>query len=101
VYRLTIDYLTHSILDMRYGFFISVLMTYGMIIGPACFRTWIFKGTGNANFFYFITLLFLLAQVLLLVEFVYAQLKERYEEKKKVQEEQQQLQQLQQEQTAQ
>lgn len=70
-----------ALLDMRYGFFIAVLMTYCVIIGPACFQTWIFKGTGNANFFYFVTLLFQLAQVLLIVEFVYAKLREKYEKK--------------------
>jgi len=73
---------SHLTKYMRYGFFILVMMAYAMIIGPACFRTWIYKGTGNANFFYFITLLFLLSQTLLIVEFIYAKLKERHELKK-------------------
>jgi phosphatidylinositol glycan class U len=66
---------------MRYGFPIIVLMLFTMLVGPAMFNAWIVKGTGNANFFYFVTLAFLLSQVLLIVEFVYAKLKHNYENK--------------------
>jgi phosphatidylinositol glycan class U len=63
---------------MRYAFPIVVLMLFTMLVGPAMFNAWIVKGTGNANFFYFVTLAFLLSQVLLIVEFVYAKLKHIY-----------------------
>lgn len=63
---------------MRYGFPIVVLMLFTMLVGPAFFQAWIYKGTGNANFFYFMTLAFLLSQVLLIAEFVYAKLKHLY-----------------------
>ncbi|KAL9656229.1 hypothetical protein ABK040_007844 [Willaertia magna] len=60
---------------MRYGFVIVSLLMCSMFVGPICFNTWIYKGTGNANFFYFMTLMFLVANVLVIVEFVFAKLK--------------------------
>ncbi|KAL0482734.1 GPI-anchor transamidase subunit U [Acrasis kona] len=69
---------------MRYGFSIVVLMLFTMLVGPAFFIAWVQKGTGNANFFYFVTLAFLMSQVLLIVEFVFAKLKHNYNLKKGV-----------------
>ena len=68
---------------MRYGFFIVAVLVSSMFLGPVCFNTWIYKGTGNANFFYFITLVFLVGNILLIVEFVYARLRSDHEWKQK------------------
>lgn len=59
-------------------------MIYSMVLGPVFYNTWVYKGTGNANFFYFITLAFLLAQILLIIEFLLAKLKFMGTEKRRV-----------------
>lgn len=65
----------HISQHMRYGFFIVSMLLASLFVGPICFNTWIHKGTGNANFFYFVTLIFLVGNILLIVEFVFARLK--------------------------
>lgn len=68
--------------DIRYGFFIVALIVYSMVLGPVFYNTWVYKGTGNANFFYFVTLVFLLAQILLIIEYLLAKQKFMDQEKK-------------------
>lgn len=71
----TILQLFYSFVDMKFGFFVSVLLIASAVLGPVFYNTWIYKGTGNANFFYFITLLNLLSHILLIMEYVQAKLK--------------------------
>jgi phosphatidylinositol glycan class U len=41
---------------------------------PLFFNLWVYYGSGNANFFYAITLLYNAAQIFFVLEFVYASL---------------------------
>jgi phosphatidylinositol glycan class U len=41
---------------------------YATILGPLFFNLWIYASSGNANFFYAITLLWGLSQVMLLMD---------------------------------
>jgi phosphatidylinositol glycan class U len=59
-----------------------MLMVFCISLGPVFFDSWIYKGTGNANFFYFLTLGFLLGQVGLMVETSRVFLKELRDHKK-------------------
>ncbi len=48
---------------MRHTFLVVNALCYASILGPLFFDLWIYAGSGNANFFYAITLVFGLAQV--------------------------------------
>ncbi|KAI7892047.1 GPI transamidase-like protein component PIG-U [Mucor mucedo] len=65
----------------RYGFLISNLFLYASGLAPIFWHLWIYAGSGNANFFYAITLVYNLGQVLLLVDLVYAALRREFDVK--------------------
>lgn len=60
-------------------FVIAIALLYCCIFGPAFHYLWIYQGSGNANFFYAITLVWNLSQGLLLTDVVFAWLKEEWE----------------------
>ena len=64
---------------MRHSFLITNLFAYSSALGPAFYTLWIYWGSGNANFFYAITLLFGLGQVLLFVDSTYALMRREFE----------------------
>lgn len=64
---------------MRYLFLVSCALLYCCIFGPGFYFLWIYAGSGNANFFYAITLVWNLAQGILLTDTVFAVLKEDWE----------------------
>lgn len=68
-------------IDCRYGFLISNLFLYASGLAPIFWHLWIYAGSGNANFFYAITLVYNLGQVLLLVDLVYAALRREFDVK--------------------
>ncbi|GAM23439.1 hypothetical protein SAMD00019534_066140, partial [Acytostelium subglobosum LB1] len=53
---------------VRYSFIIVVVGIYVTVLAPILWQMWIYQGTGNANFYYTINLVFTLAQVLLIVD---------------------------------
>ncbi|CAO3648668.1 unnamed protein product [Mucor hiemalis] len=63
----------------RYGFLISNLFLYASVLAPIFWHLWIYAGSGNANFFYAITLVYNLGQVLLLIDIVYAALRRDFD----------------------
>lgn len=68
-------------IDCRYGFLISNLFLYASGLAPIFWHLWIYAGSGNANFFYAITLVYNLGQVLLLIDLVYAALRREFDVK--------------------
>ncbi|CAM0137488.1 hypothetical protein VKS41_003149 [Umbelopsis sp. WA50703] len=63
----------------RYGFLIANLFLYSATLAPIFWHLWIYAGSGNANFFYAITLVYNLGQVLLLIDVVYAMLRRSFD----------------------
>ncbi|KAJ8329871.1 hypothetical protein O5D80_002063 [Batrachochytrium dendrobatidis] len=63
----------------RNTFFAVNALLYASVLGPLFFNLWIYSGAGNANFFYAITLVFALAQVMYLVDFSFAMLRREWE----------------------
>ncbi|KAI1334118.1 PIG-U-domain-containing protein [Xylariaceae sp. FL0016] len=64
---------------MRYSFFTSSTVLYSTCLGPAFYHLWIYAGSGNANFFYAITLVWSLGQSLLVSDLTFAILKDEWE----------------------
>ena len=49
------------------------------MLGPAFYHLWIYAGSGNANFFYAITLVWSLGNVVVLADVLYAILRDEWE----------------------
>lgn len=64
---------------MRYTFFTISTLLYASLLGPAFYYLWIYAGSGNANFFYAITLVWSLANTLLIVDTLWALLRDEWE----------------------
>lgn len=62
---------------MRYTFFAASTILYSSFLGPAFYYLWIYAGSGNANFFYAITLVWSLGQSLLVSDLTFAILREK------------------------
>ncbi|KAI9316603.1 GPI transamidase subunit PIG-U [Dichotomocladium elegans] len=56
----------------RYGFLVTNVLMYSSILAPIFWHLWLYAGSGNANFFYAITLVYNLGLILLLIDLVYA-----------------------------
>lgn len=52
---------------------------YATLLGPAFHYLWLYAGSGNANFFYAITLVWNLALLILETDLVYAALRDEWE----------------------
>lgn len=63
----------------RYTFPALAALLYATLLGPAFHHLWIYAGSGNANFFYAITLVWSLAILILLTDAVYAVLRDEWE----------------------
>lgn len=61
---------------MRYSFVASSTVLYATFLGPAFYHLWIYAGSGNANFFYAITLVWSLGQSLLVSDLAFAVLRD-------------------------
>lgn len=61
---------------MRYTFVASSTVLYSTFLGPAFYHLWIYAGSGNANFFYAITLVWSLGQSLLVSDLAFAVLRD-------------------------
>lgn len=64
---------------MRYSFVTSSTLLYASFLGPAFYHLWIYAGSGNANFFYAITLVWSLGQSLLVSDLTFAVLRDEWE----------------------
>ena len=64
---------------MRYTFLASSTVLYATLLGPAFYYLWIYAGSGNANFFYAITLVWTLGLSFLLTDALYAVLRDEWE----------------------
>lgn len=53
-------------------------LLYACLLGPLFFNSWT-QGSGNANFFYAITLLWSVSQIIMVVDLGYAMLKREFE----------------------
>jgi GPI-anchor transamidase subunit U len=67
-------------IGMRYAFLAFSVLSYAALLGPAFLHLWIYAGSGNANFFYAITLVYSLAQIILVGDALYAMVKLDWEE---------------------
>lgn len=64
---------------MRYAFFGTATLLYATLLGPAFYYLWIYAGSGNANFFYAITLVWCLALTVIVVDALHAVLRDEWE----------------------
>ncbi|KEZ45954.1 hypothetical protein SAPIO_CDS1343 [Scedosporium apiospermum] len=64
---------------MRYSFVTISTLMYATTLGPAFYHLWIYAGSGNANFFYAITLVWSLGQSLLVSDLAFAVLRDEWE----------------------
>ncbi|KAI7280013.1 GPI transamidase-like protein component PIG-U [Hortaea werneckii] len=63
----------------RYTFPALAALLYTTLLGPAFHHLWIYAGSGNANFFYAITLVWALALLILMTDTVYSVLRDEWE----------------------
>ncbi|KAJ4290773.1 hypothetical protein N0V88_006522 [Collariella sp. IMI 366227] len=64
---------------MRYSFVTGSVVLYSSFLGPAFYHLWIYAGSGNANFFYAITLVWGLGLSLLVCDLMFAVLRDEWE----------------------
>ncbi|KAK1774944.1 GPI transamidase subunit PIG-U [Copromyces sp. CBS 386.78] len=64
---------------LRYSFVIVAIIIYATFLGPAFYHLWIYAGSGNANFFYAITLVWGLGLSLLVCDLTFAVLRDEWE----------------------
>ncbi|KAF9735467.1 hypothetical protein PMIN04_006875 [Paraphaeosphaeria minitans] len=61
---------------MRYTFVASAAVLYASFLGPAFYHLWVYAGSGNANFFYAITLVWSLGLSILVGDSLFAALRD-------------------------
>jgi phosphatidylinositol glycan class U len=54
----------------------SAAILYATVLGPAFYHLWVYAGSGNANFFYAITLVWSLGLSIILGDSMYAALRD-------------------------
>ena len=64
---------------MRYTFPATATVLYATLLGPAFYYLWIYAGSGNANFFYAITLVWSLGLTVILTDSLFAVLRDEIE----------------------
>lgn len=79
VWLSTLSVFAHLAELSRYPFPALSALLYTTFLGPAFYYLWIYAGSGNANFFYAITLVWSLALSVLLGDFLYAVLRDEWE----------------------
>ncbi|KAM5443586.1 hypothetical protein MferCBS31731_001359 [Microsporum ferrugineum] len=67
---------------MRYTFFSVSALLYASLLGPIFYHLWIYAGSGNANFFYAITLVWSLGLSILVADSLFAVLRDEWEEER-------------------
>ncbi|KAJ6256720.1 hypothetical protein Dda_8587 [Drechslerella dactyloides] len=69
----------HIFPTMRYTFFLTAAILYATFLGPAFYYLWVYAGSGNANFFYAITLVWSIVNALIVADALYAVLRDEHE----------------------
>ncbi|MCJ1258708.1 hypothetical protein MMC24_006541 [Lignoscripta atroalba] len=64
---------------MRYTFVAVATLLYATLLGPAFYYLWIYAGSGNANFFYAITLVWSLGLSVIVGDSLFAVLRDEWE----------------------
>lgn len=64
---------------LRFPFIATAVLLYATFLGPAFHYLWIYAGSGNANFFYAITLVWNLGLAILVADSIYAVLRDEWE----------------------
>ena len=64
---------------MRYTFLTASTLLYATLLGPAFYYLWIYAGSGNANFFYAITLVWSLGLSIFVADTIFAVLRDEWE----------------------
>ena len=64
---------------MQYNFISASVLLYTSLLGPAFYYLWIYAGSGNANFFYAITLVWSLGLTMLVGDSLFAVLRDEWE----------------------
>ncbi|KAI9816054.1 MAG: hypothetical protein M1827_002046 [Pycnora praestabilis] len=64
---------------MRYTFFTVSTLLYATLLGPSFYYLWIYAGSGNANFFYAITLVWSLGLSVVVSDSLFAVLRDEWE----------------------
>lgn len=77
--RNTFSYSPLTLAVMRYSFFTMAAILYATLLGPAFYYLWIYAGSGNANFFYAITLVWSLGLTLVVADSLFAALRDEWE----------------------
>lgn len=67
------------VLVTRYTFIAASVLLYSTLLGPAFYHLWIYAGSGNANFFYAITLVWSLGLTILVGDTLFAVMREEWE----------------------
>ena len=63
----------------RYAFPAIASLLYSCLLGPAFYHLWIYAGSGNANIFYAITLVWGLGCVVILADMLHAVVRDEWE----------------------
>lgn len=67
---------------LRYSFLEVAILTYATFLGPAFYYIWVYAGSGNANFFYAITLVWSLGLLIVESDLLYAVLRDEFEQER-------------------
>ncbi|EXJ96166.1 phosphatidylinositol glycan, class U [Capronia coronata CBS 617.96] len=70
---------SHILPLTRYTFIAASVLLYSTLLGPAFYHLWIYAGSGNANFFYAITLVWSLGLTILVGDTLFAVLRDEWE----------------------
>ncbi|KAF2202501.1 PIG-U-domain-containing protein [Delitschia confertaspora ATCC 74209] len=76
LYLSLVPLLRHLFPLMRYTFLASSAILYTSFLGPAFYYLWIYAGSGNANFFYAITLVWSLGLSIIIGDSLFAALRD-------------------------
>ncbi|QQP35218.1 Phosphatidylinositol glycan anchor biosynthesis class U protein [Caligus rogercresseyi] len=60
---------------MKQSFFVANMLLAATVLGPILFQLWIYNGSANANYFFAINLVFGTAQIFLVTDVLFAQVK--------------------------
>jgi phosphatidylinositol glycan class U len=63
---------------MRNILIYTCLMVCALVLAPIMWHLWLSSGSGNANFYFAVTLVFSIGQIFLLIDIMYAHLKREY-----------------------
>ncbi|CAB4054912.1 PIGU [Lepeophtheirus salmonis] len=68
----------HLVPFMKQTFFVANMLLVTTVLGPILFQLWIYNGSANANYFFAINLVFGTAQIFLVTDVLFAQVKREF-----------------------